>query len=112
MAEDKVGYSTWIDGGGPNKGRVDVSPVTGKAKSEPIYSFHLPTGGIHGVIANSGKVFFAPGDGVCWIEADTGLKFKAGEVKVNHVPLSKDGDKPRRGIRQPCTSRRVHNRQG
>ena len=96
VVDDKVGYSAWIDGGGPNKGRVDVTPVTGEAKSEPRYSFHLPTGGIHGAIANSGKVFFAPADGVCWVEADTGLKLKAGDVKVQHVPLGKDGDKPRR----------------
>jgi hypothetical protein len=96
VVDDKVGYSAWIDGGGPNKGRVDVTPVTGEAKSEPRYSFHLPTGGIHGAIANSGKVFFAPADGVCWVEADTVLKLKAGDVKVNHVPLGKDGDKPRR----------------
>ncbi len=96
VVDDKVGYSAWIDGGGPNKGRVDVTPVTGEAKSEPRYSFHLPTGGIHGAIVNSGKVFFAPADGVCWVEADTGLKLEAGDVTVRHVPLGKDGDKPRR----------------
>jgi hypothetical protein len=96
VVEDKVGYSAWIDGGGSNKGRVDVTPVSGKAKSEPSYSFYLPTGGIHGAIVNSGKVFFAPADGVCWVETDTGLKLKAGDVKVNYVTLGKDGDKPRR----------------
>lgn len=96
VVEDKVGYSAWIDGGGPNKGRVDVTPVTSSEKSEPAYSFHLPTGGIHGAIANSGKVFFAPADGVCWVEADTALKSKPDQVKVRHISLGKDGDKPRR----------------
>jgi len=96
VVEDTVGYSAWIDGGGPNKGRVDVTPIAGAARGEPRYSFNLPSGGIHGAIANSGKVFFAPADGVCWVEADTGLKLTAGAVKVNHVPLGKDGDKPRR----------------
>jgi hypothetical protein len=96
VVDDKVGYAGWIDGGGPNKGRVDVTPVGPAAKSEPAYSFHLPTGGIHGAICNSGKVFFAPADGVCWVEADRGLKLKAADVKVNHVPLGKDGDKARR----------------
>ena len=96
VVDDKVGYSAWIDGGGPNKGRVDVTPVTDKEKGEPKYSFKLPSGGIHGAIANSGKVFFAPSDGVCWVEADGGLKLKADDVKVNHVALGKDGDKPRR----------------
>lgn len=96
VVDDKVGYSAWIDGGGPNKGRVDVTPVGPGPKSEPACSFHLPTGGIHGAITNSGKVFFAPADGVCWVEADTGLKLKAADVKPNHVPLGKDGDKARR----------------
>jgi hypothetical protein len=91
-----VGYSAWIDGGGPNKGRVDVTPVTTAARTEPGYSFHLPAGGIHGAVANSGKVFFAPADGVCWVEADPGLKHKAGGGQVRHIPLGKDGDKPRR----------------
>jgi len=96
VVEDKVGYSAWIDGGGPNKGRVDVTPVTSSAKSKPAYSFTLPTGGIHGAIVNSGKVFFAPADGICWVEADAGLKLKPDQVKIRHVPLGKDGDKPRR----------------
>ncbi len=43
VVDDQVGYSAWIDGGGPNKGRVDVTPVTTSAESEPAYSFHLPT---------------------------------------------------------------------
>jgi hypothetical protein len=96
VADDRVGYSAWIDGGGPNKGRVDVTPVAAKGRSEPAYSFRLPTGGIHGAIANAGKVFFAPADGVCWVEADTALELKADQVKVHHVPLGKDGDTPRR----------------
>jgi hypothetical protein len=96
VVEDKVGYSAWIDGGGPNKGRVDVTPVMASAKSEPVYSFHLPSGGIHGAITNSGKVFFAPAEGVCWVEADTGLKLKADQVKVRHIDLGKEGDKPQR----------------
>jgi hypothetical protein len=96
VVDDKVGYSAWIDGSGPNKGRVDVTPVTASAKSEPAYSFHLPSGGIHGAIANSGKVFFAPADGIDWVEADTRLKLKAEQVKVRHIDLGKEDDKPRR----------------
>jgi hypothetical protein len=96
VVEDKVGYGCWIDGGGPNTGRVDVTPVTGKAKSELAYSFNLPTGGIHGAIANAGKVFFAPTDGICWVEADLDAKLKPEQVKVHHIALGKDGDKPLR----------------
>jgi hypothetical protein len=96
VVDDKVGYSAWIDGGGPNKGRVDVTPVTTNPKSEPAYSFSLPSGGIHGAIANSGKVFFAPADGVDWVEADLALSQKAEQVKVHHIDLGKEGEKPRR----------------
>jgi hypothetical protein len=93
VVDDKVGYSAWIDGAGPNKGKVDVTPVTKAERSEPKYSFTLPSGGIHGAIANSGKVFFAPSEGVCWVQADTQLTRKGDEVKVHHIDLGKDGDK-------------------
>lgn len=96
VVEDKVGYSCWIDGNGANKGRVDVTAVGESAKREPAYSFTLPTGVIHGAIANSGKVFFAPSDGVCWVEADRELKLKGDRVKVHPVAFGKDGDKPLR----------------
>jgi len=96
VADDKVGYACWIDGGGPNKGRVDVTPVTAAAKTGPGYSFHLPSGGIHGATVNSGKVFFAPAEGVCWVEADAGLKLKADQVMVCHIDLGKEGGAARR----------------
>lgn len=96
VVDDKVGYSCWIDGGGPNKGRVDVTPITANAKTEPAYSFTLPTGGIHGATACAGKVFFAPAEGVCWVDADPAAKLKPDQVKVRHIDLGKDGDKPRR----------------
>jgi hypothetical protein len=96
VVDDKVGYSCWIAGGGPNQGRVDVTPVTEQARTEPAYSFTLPSGGIHGAIANSGKVFFAPADGVCWVEADLEARLQPQQVQVHHLALGKDGDKPRR----------------
>ena len=96
VVDDAVGYSCWIDSGGPNKGRVDVTPVAATAKPEPAYSFRLPSGGIHGATACAGKVFFAPADGVCWVEADPGLKRKPEQVEVRHIDLGKDGDKPHR----------------
>ena len=69
--DNKVCYSTWIDREGDKMGRVDVVPLTsGSGKG---YSFKLPSGGIHGATANSGKVFFAPADGVCWVDADISL---------------------------------------
>lgn len=89
-----VGYAAWIDGGGPNKGRVDVSPIANDAKIK--YSFHLPTGVIHGAASASGKVFFAPADGICWVEADLALSKTKDDVKIHHIPLGKSGEKPLR----------------
>lgn len=92
-----VAYSSWIDGGGPNAGRVDVVDLR---QSEPkiSYSFNLPTGVIHGATANSGKVFLAPADGVCWVAVDTSLSQSADSVKVHHLSLGTDAesDKPLR----------------
>lgn len=92
-----VGYSTWIDGGGPDAGRVDVVSLQSK-QPEIAYSFTLPSGVIHGATYNSGKVFFAPADGVCWVSADTALRQNAETVKVHHLSLGTDSesDKPLR----------------
>lgn len=92
-----VAYSSWIDGGGPNCGRVDVVDLR---QSDPkiSYSFTLPTGVIHGATANSGKVFLAPADGVCWVAADTTLSQTTDSVDVHHLSLGTDTetDKPLR----------------
>ncbi len=93
--ENKVCYSTWIDREGDNMGRVDVVPLTSGAGKG--YSFQLPSGGIHGATANSGRVFFAPSDGVCWVDADVNLTKSADKVSANHLSLGKDAtDKPLR----------------
>lgn len=85
-----VCYATWIDGGGPNKGRVDVVNLRSTG-SEPAYSFHLPSGVIHGATVNSGRVFFAPEDGVCWVNADPGVRLKTeADVRIEHLSLGKD----------------------
>lgn len=94
VVEDKVGYSAWIDGGGPNKGRVDVTPITISSNNEPSYSFHLPHGGIHGATVSCGKVFFAPVDGICWLDADLAPPQGKDSVQVRHISLGMESDKP------------------
>jgi hypothetical protein len=96
VADDKVGYSAWIDGGGPKKGQVDVTLIHGADSPKPAYSFHLPTGGIHGAAVAAGKVFLAPSDGLCWTEVDTTASRKAEDVQVRHISLGKQDDMPRR----------------
>jgi len=91
---NKVAYSTWIDGGGPNKGRVDfVSLGSGAAKNG---SFQLPTGVIHGADVCAGKVFFAPADGICWVDADPAMAVAAKDIKVRHIPFGQENKKPLR----------------
>lgn len=96
--DNTVCYATWIDGGGPNMGRVDVVNLKKPDGEKLAYSFKLPTGGIHGATANSGRVFFAPADGVCWVDADTSLTKTGETVVVNHLSLGKEegAEKPNR----------------
>lgn len=96
VVDGKVGYSTWIDGGGPNKGRVDVTPIKDGTRCEPAYSITLPTGAIHGAATAAGKVFFAPAAGLCWVQADLTVSAKPEQVQIHHIDLGKDNDKPRR----------------
>lgn len=96
VSGSRVGYSSWIDGGGPNKGKIDVTPLRMDGKGEIAYSFHLPSGVIHGATACMDKVFFAPSDGIFWVQADHNLKLKSEDVKLHHISLGKDGEKPRR----------------
>lgn len=88
--QGKVAYSTWIDREGENKGRVDVVGLG--SNSSRGYHFHLPSGGIHGAITSSGKVFFAPSDGICWVAADMGVSSSAEEVTVHHLSLGENED--------------------
>lgn len=93
-----VAYSSWIDGGGPNAGRVDVVSLQQSGEPKIAYSFQLPSGVIHGATHNSNKVFFAPADGICWIDADLSLQKTAETVQINHLSLGQDeeADKPLR----------------
>lgn len=91
LVEDKVVYSTWIARDGDDAGRVDVigvGPNQGKS-----YSIQCPTGGLHGATTNHGRVFFAPADGVCWVDADKQVSRDSSTVQVHHVSLGQSADK-------------------
>lgn len=97
VVDDRVGYGCWIDGGGPNAGRVDVTPIRDGGESRIAYTFQLPTGVIHGATTAGGKVFFAPSDGICWVDADRDAARSAADVKVHHIPVGQSAtDKPLR----------------
>jgi len=96
--DNQVCYSTWIDSEGDQAGRVDVVKLSTTTGRPDGYSFKLPTGGIHGATTNSGKVFFAPADGICWVNADRTLALSADKVQVNHISLGQEegAEKPNR----------------
>lgn len=88
---DKIAYSSWIDRQGENAGRVDVVDLRGDA-SKPAYSFTLPSGGIHGAAACGNRVFFAPSDGVCWVDCDFDFVLNRDKVDVHSISLGQDDD--------------------
>lgn len=85
---NSVAYSTWIDREGENLGRIDVVGLNSNGQTG--YSFFLPSGGIHGATTNSGRLFFAPSDGVCWVDGDPTLSKSPEGVQVNHLSLGED----------------------
>ena len=88
---DRIAYSTWIDRSGENAGRVDVVDLRSDSTG-PRYSFALPSGGIHGATACGNRVFFAPADGVCWVDCDFDFVLDAESVKVQHLSLGDSGE--------------------
>lgn len=90
--DGKIAYSSWIDREGPNKGRIDVTPLNNPSSKEPMpqigYSFHLPHGGIHGLTICQNKVFFAPSDGICWMQSNLKLPFANGQAKSENLPTT------------------------
>ena len=93
--DQKVGYGTWIQGGGPEKGRIDVSDLTKTGEDSIAYSFKLPVGGLHGATANSNRIFLAPSDGVYWVDADMDLKLSPETVVTHHISLGEDKESER-----------------
>ncbi|MGV2338535.1 MAG UNVERIFIED_CONTAM: hypothetical protein LVR18_32425 [Planctomycetaceae bacterium] len=86
----KVCYATWIDAEGDNAGRVDVVNLKKPAAESLAYSIRLPSGVIHGATVNSGKAFFAPRDGICWVAADENTSGTPESVEVHHLSLGTD----------------------
>jgi hypothetical protein len=85
----KVCYATWVDRDGENVGRVDVVPISSET-GRPGYTLKLPSGGLHGATSNSGRVFFAPSDGICWLDADVTLTKNAKSAEIQHLSLGED----------------------
>ncbi len=92
--QGKLGFATWIDRDGDHKGQVDITALHPSGAKSVRGSFFLPSGGIHGAAECSGKVFFAPSDGLCWIDVPKGTSWKPADIAVQHVSLGKKGEQP------------------
>ena len=87
---NSVCYATWNDVTGENAGRVDVVNLQNSSGDQISYSFNLHSGSIQAATTNSGKVFFAPADGLCWVNADMSAS-QAG-VTATAVSLGQNAD--------------------
>ncbi|MCG8651204.1 MAG: hypothetical protein MI861_15305 [Pirellulales bacterium] len=95
VAPHQVAYATWIAPDGDDRGRVDVVGL-GKNLGKS-YSITCPSGMLHGAAMNSGKAFFAPAEGICWVTVDYELDDAPESVAVHHLSLGMDeNDKPLR----------------
>ncbi|PQO31047.1 hypothetical protein C5Y96_11855 [Blastopirellula marina] len=96
--DGKIAYATWAARDEENNGRIDVSDLSKPGDDAIAYSFQLPVGGLHGATASAGRVFFAPSDGVYYVDADLNLKQSPQGVEMHHLSLGKDenSDRPNR----------------
>lgn len=94
--QNKFLFSTWIDRQGDHAGQVDVCTIQPKGNKTVLGSVKLPSGGLHGATACLDRAFFAPADGVCWLQIPKTASWTVGDLKVEHLSLGKDGDKPAR----------------
>ncbi len=89
LFHSSVVYATWADREGDNAGRVDVVGV-GSQSHKKAYAFRLASGGLHGATENSGRIFFAPADGIDAVRADADLASPSGKEAIEHLDLGSD----------------------
>ncbi|MBA2113468.1 YncE family protein [Bremerella alba] len=96
--DGKVAYSTWSSRDEKKSGLIDVSDLSKTGEDAIAYSFQLPVGGLHGATANEGRVFFAPSDGIYYVDADVNLKQSPESVEPQHLSFGKaeDSERPNR----------------
>ncbi len=96
VTDDQIGYATWSGRKGEDSGRVDVTAIKPEGNASIARSFNLPHAGLHGATVNQGKVFFAPSDGICWVEAKQEHSSGSADVQVHHLSLGTIDKAPRR----------------
>jgi len=91
-----VAYSTWMSRDEATAKRIDVTALSEAGTKEIAYSFDVHSGGLHGATYQSGKVFFAPADGIDWLTVPPSPKTKSSDMVVHHIDLGSDQEKPLR----------------
>lgn len=89
VVDKKIAYATWPDREGENTGRIDVVSLDPATPQKP-FQLQLPVGGLHGAITNEKKVFFAPSDGVYWLNAAWNPNSDPNNTPLNHLKLGTD----------------------
>jgi len=93
--DGKIAYSTWSSRDEAKSGLIDVSDLSKTGEDAIAYSFQLPVGGLHGATTAEGRVFFAPSDGIYYVDADMNLKQSPESVEMHHLSLGKDEESGR-----------------
>lgn len=88
--EGQIAYSTWAARDEENNGRIDVCDLSRIGDDAIAYSLQLPSGGLHGATAIGERVFFAPADGIYYVDADRTLKQSPETSQLHHLSLGKD----------------------
>lgn len=85
--DDRYCFATWPDREGDDAGRIDVVSIS-EESSGNIQSFKTHSGGLHGATSIANRVFFAPSDGIDWLDI---AQWKPGQtLTVQHIDLGKD----------------------
>lgn len=91
-----VAFSTWMSREPEHAARIDVTPVSASGTQEIAYSFSANSTGLHGATAAAGKVFFAPAEGIDWIEVPKAPLAGSPEPVVHNLSLGESEGKPLR----------------
>lgn len=94
--ERTLAFATWIDREGPNKGRVDIAALSATGSAACAGSLYFPLGGLHGATACQNKVFFAPAEGIYWIDVSQPWPLDPRQIAIRHVSLGSVDDRPLR----------------
>ena len=94
-AAGKVVYATRM--GRDDEGRkIDVTPISASGPAAIAYSISANSAGLHGATYESGKVFFAPSEGIDWLQVPESPQYEQPPTKLGHLDLGSHNETPNR----------------